>query len=265
MAAWTANTSTAGTHNLLVWALSCCGLYGFASFWLSVFSFTCPPSYVPTNTWFISQFNTTNRKEQSCFNTSGIFGRSQQSSPANLQAESLAQWRGSTIWTPVTMPLYVTSPLRNVFRTLAWPYYLCRYNCTTSHGCLETTRRLPRCRCKSLPHTLKENLCWPLAEHRSRLLGGDHGAQRYLSVKIKAFSFLCDKFTRICQFCNTLFVPQSLQEKTRTWLYIALLPVCDRQSSCEQPRVRKETPGKRLTQELSFVYQSVSKNTIFFS
>lgn len=68
MAGRKANKNTAGTHNLLLWVLSCCVLYGFASFWLSVFSLTCLPSYVPTNTWFISQFNNTNKKEQSHFN-----------------------------------------------------------------------------------------------------------------------------------------------------------------------------------------------------
>lgn len=65
MAGRKANKNTAGTHNLLLWVLSCCVLYGFASFWLSIFSLTCLPSYVPRNTWFISQFNNINKKEHS--------------------------------------------------------------------------------------------------------------------------------------------------------------------------------------------------------
>lgn len=203
-----ANKNTAGTHNLLLWVLSCCVLYGFASFWLSVFSLTCLPMYPET---LDSQVNNINKKTIVTLMTNSVFGRSQQSCIANLHAESLPQWRGSIVRKPDMMLLYVTSPLQNVFRTISWPQYLCRYNCTTSHGYLDTARHLLRWRCKSFPHTLKENLCWPLAERRPYLLVADHGVQRYLSIRIKAFSFLCDKFTRICQSCNILFFfPQSL-------------------------------------------------------
>lgn len=69
---------------------------------------------------------TSTKKNSVALMTTCIFGRSQQSCIANLHAESLAPWRGSTIWKPVMMPLYVTSPLQNVFRTITWPQYLCR-------------------------------------------------------------------------------------------------------------------------------------------
>lgn len=44
--------------------------------------------------------------------TSCIFCKSQQSCIANLHMESLAQWRGSTIWKPVMMPLCYLSTVK---------------------------------------------------------------------------------------------------------------------------------------------------------
>lgn len=108
MVGWKTNKNTAGTDKLLLWVLSCCVLCRFAAFWF----FTCLPSYIPTNIWFISQFNNINKKRRVALMSRYIFGGSQQLWVASLHAKSLAQWRGSTIWKPVIVSLFYLSTMK---------------------------------------------------------------------------------------------------------------------------------------------------------
>lgn len=92
-------------------AMCCLDLHlsGFLFFLLCAFL----PTYPQTLDLFLSLITST-KKNGIMLMTSFIFGRCQQSCIANLHMESLAQQRGSTIWKPDMLPLYILSPLWNV-------------------------------------------------------------------------------------------------------------------------------------------------------
>lgn len=91
--------------------MCCLGLplSGYLFFLLCAFR----PTYPRTLDLFLSLITST-KKNRIMLMTSFIFGRSQQSCIANLHMESLAQRRGSTIWKPVMVPLYISSPPWNI-------------------------------------------------------------------------------------------------------------------------------------------------------
>lgn len=216
MAGWKINKNTAETHNLILHVLSCHVLSGFTSFWVSVFSVMCLPSYIPTNPWFISQFNNINKKERNHVNDQLYFWKKptvMYSQPAYGVSCSAKRQHHLETWHAAS--LHFVSTMKHICRTIPWPQYICRYNCTTSHGCLETTSGVLMGRCKSFPLMPKENFCWLLATPRAGLLGGWPWIVQH--INIKDFSFLCDTFAWICQYCNIIFFsPQSLQMKNNT-------------------------------------------------
>lgn len=198
MAGWKINKNTAETHNLILHVLSCHVLSGFTSFWVSVFSVMCLPSYIPTNPWFISQFNNINKKERNHVNDQLYFWKKptvMYSQPAYGVSCSAKRQHHLETWYAAS--LHFVSTMKRICRTIPWPQYICRYNCTTSHGCLETTSGVLMGRCKSFPLMPKENFCWLLATPRAGLLGGWPWIVQH--INIKDFSFLCDTFAWICQ------------------------------------------------------------------
>lgn len=87
---------------------------------LSVFLLAFLHTYPQT---FISQFNNINKKGRVALMSRYIFGGSQQLRLAGLHAESLAQWRSSTIWKPVIVSLFYLSTMKCIqnYRTATVP------------------------------------------------------------------------------------------------------------------------------------------------
>lgn len=175
------------------------------------------PSCKPTNTWFISQFNNINKKERNHVNDQLYFWKKPTVMYSQLAyGVSCSVKRQHHLETCHAASLHFVSTTKRICRAIPWPQHIHRFNCTTSHGCLETTSGLLMWRCKSFPLMLKENSCWLLSKPRPCLLGGWPWV---IHIKIKDFSLCdkCDKFTWICQYCNILFFfPQSLQMKNNT-------------------------------------------------
>lgn len=217
MAGWKINRNTAETHNLILQVLSCHLLSGFASFWVSVFSFICLPSYIPTNTWFISQFNSINKKERNHVNDQLYFWKkptvmySQLAYRVFCSSEEAAP-SGNLSCCLFTFHLHYETYLQN--HPMATVYLQIQLHHQSWMPGYNHSRLL-MWRCKSFPLMPKENFCWLLAEPRPCLLGGWPWIVQH--IKIKDFSSLCDKFTWICQYCNIIFFfPQSLQTKNNT-------------------------------------------------
>lgn len=193
------------------------------------------PTYPQTLDLFLSLITSTKttKKEQNHVNDQLYFWKKPTVMYSQLAyGVSCSAKRQHHLETCHAASLHFISTMKCICRTIPWPQYICRYNCTTSHGCLETTSGLLMWRCKSFPLMPKENFCWLSAEPWPRSLGGWPWTVRH--IKIKAFNFLCDKFTWICQDCNILsfffFFLKVCRWKTilKLFLIIVLLPGWDR-------------------------------------